>query len=688
MTEEQKNILDGIKNFGQDAAEQEDSDYLVQHFVQTEAYKEAADGTKTLIIGRKGSGKSAIFLFLKQNRSSLGSSDAMFVVPDDVSASSIRNFLGKGVTEQSAKTLIWKYLFLVLISRFLIKIAETKFGDEKKWTEDIRKIKRFLVDNDQIDNLDLAERIRKFISKIQPDSVTIKLPTIAEVGVGKSKNADAESDLIAGIGKIEKLISAAISTPEFLGQRLHIYVDQVDEFWLNDEASNQMIIGLIMAASHVNANFRKIVRCIIFLRTDIYQSIEFHDKDKLHGSELEIKWDESSLRELISGRIAQTIKSDLDTKNATELVFHGQINDIPALDYIVSRTLFRPRELILFCNKSLEIAKKNKHNSIEPDDILKAEDIYSKNKLSDLVTEYKNSYPFLNDFLVLFEKRFGHSSPDFDRAYLTNKYATIQKELSGKYSAIDQLSVDILLAILYNINFIGVVRGDTVAYKYLDSRTVGSLDSRFKIHPTFWKALGVQPGETTSNSKMSSPNQLESSMDAQEESEKRSPKVDENTAPKILAGVDEVKVTQQLSALDRYANDISAIILRLGHVDLETGNVLQVRTVASLEQAKSLLLLLSKRAKEIESERPKPLIRRYYRDEIGQAGETIKICRLIEMSIKQTEKLLSTVRQSGSYWDDEINNNNQELSRVLSQFYTTVINDYGFDILVLDKPDE
>ena len=76
--------------FGKDDAESDiaKGGLLKQGFLRTRAYEEAFKGTKTLIIGRKGSGKSAICLMLNaalsaENRISL-------ISPDEIAANKSR----------------------------------------------------------------------------------------------------------------------------------------------------------------------------------------------------------------------------------------------------------------------------------------------------------------------------------------------------------------------------------------------------------------------------------------------------------------------------------------------------------------------------------------------------------------------------------------------------------------------
>ena len=51
-------------DLGNDEAEQDAR--LEEYFLRTTYYKNAMNGSKTLVIGRKGSGKSAIFILLEK----------------------------------------------------------------------------------------------------------------------------------------------------------------------------------------------------------------------------------------------------------------------------------------------------------------------------------------------------------------------------------------------------------------------------------------------------------------------------------------------------------------------------------------------------------------------------------------------------------------------------------------------
>lgn len=92
--------------FGKDDAE---SDFakgglLRAGFLRTTAFEEALSGTKSLIIGRKGSGKSAICLMLQAALSD--EKRVSLVTPDEISADEIRRFQLPGIQPSQSKQLI------------------------------------------------------------------------------------------------------------------------------------------------------------------------------------------------------------------------------------------------------------------------------------------------------------------------------------------------------------------------------------------------------------------------------------------------------------------------------------------------------------------------------------------------------------------------------------------------------
>lgn len=114
--------------FGRDDAENDLTDGLLSGavFRPNYAYREVLSGRKSLIIGRKGSGKSAICRRLAAPDGHPGA--CVVITPDDAAGDEIRRFELQGVTADTAKSLIWRYVLAVHAARHLTLHARAAHG--------------------------------------------------------------------------------------------------------------------------------------------------------------------------------------------------------------------------------------------------------------------------------------------------------------------------------------------------------------------------------------------------------------------------------------------------------------------------------------------------------------------------------------------------------------------------------
>jgi len=668
------NIVEKIENFGKDGAEQENEAYLAQYFIETNVYHKAAKAEKTIIIGRKGSGKSAIFRFLK-HQGNMDSTTMSFFEPDDASQENFQSLLPADFTEQAAKNLIWKRLFLTLIAQYVVEVARKHWDSDKKLPEQVKKIREFLVENDEATDLSTMEKAKKFASYIKPDNFSLKINAIGEIGIG-TKQQDKSDRLYKQIEHLENYLSETMSAQPFIDKKFHIYVDQVDDIWKNDEKSSRIVAGLLLAAYDVNSHFNS-VRCIVFIRTDIYQLLDFHNKDHLHSDELEIEWNKNGLRDLLLKRASGHIEANKE--NFESLLFKEKTNDEHSLDYIIDRTLLRPRDLIQFCNSSLEVAKHNKNRQILPSDIFTAEIQYSKWKLSDLVHEYKTNYPFLNTLLVMFGKQLGFIVTQFSRLSFENKFKEIQTKLEQKQAFLKDVPVETILAILYNINFLGTTRQGKVVYRYEDPNTIHDLDDTFSIHPAFWKALGIGEMDNkayvtdSTDQKDASPENL-SLEEKPDKATNAFPQINEQTTSKpaaeILAGSDEVKAPSYHTALGRLYAEYEAVVSIIEQIsNLEKGKAKLTRVKAYVYQTQRILLPIIEELEERDG---------WYSS--SNSVVLIKAAKLLEATITGLEEVANNNEEIGWFVHSTREAGNK-LNDFLLKFYKTLIDSYDFDVL-------
>ncbi|WP_226967015.1 P-loop NTPase family protein [Streptomyces phaeolivaceus] len=96
-------------HFGREDAERDVTEGLLLRggFLPNAAYRGALSGRKMLIIGRKGSGKSAICMQLTADGAALAG--RVLVTPDEAAGEEIRRFELQGLPGDSAKALIWRW---------------------------------------------------------------------------------------------------------------------------------------------------------------------------------------------------------------------------------------------------------------------------------------------------------------------------------------------------------------------------------------------------------------------------------------------------------------------------------------------------------------------------------------------------------------------------------------------------
>jgi hypothetical protein len=144
--------------FGRDDAEHDVADGLLRAgFLPTTAFTEVVAGRKSLIIGRKGSGKSAICMRLTMG--DLGHpAYSCLITPDDAAGDELRRFELSGLTAPVAKSLLWRYVFAVHVARVLVRRG--KFGRRRR-PSSIAALDRFLRENGELAEERFYDRVAR-----------------------------------------------------------------------------------------------------------------------------------------------------------------------------------------------------------------------------------------------------------------------------------------------------------------------------------------------------------------------------------------------------------------------------------------------------------------------------------------------------------------------------------------------
>ena len=469
--------------FGKDDAETDISSggLLEQGFFQTSVYQQASSGRKSLIIGRKGSGKSAICVVLNRRRQD-GERHFVLVTPDEISSEEIRRFQLAGVGDAQAKTLLWRYVLGIQTAKFLVT-AYKKANKAEDLPRPLKEVRQFLVDNGEVDDLGFLEKVWKAIERLKGSL------SLEAFGVKAGIELDAPTQGLRVNEQLEVMdrkLTLAYSEVDWGSQpSLLLMADKLEQVWTNDSNSDAMVVGLLQAAKHLMAAL-PFVACAVFLRQDIYDFLVFADRDKFRGDEIRIEWTPVDLLKMLKKRAEASIGSQLSDEELWNHLFPSRIDDEPIRDYLVNKSLRRPRDVIQLCNLCRDTAEKNGNNVIHPSDIEEAAQQYSAWKLLDLFGEYQINFPFLNELFILFQ----NSSFLVSRNSIVERLNTIRDSLQRKYPEHGTVfTVAGVVEILFGIGFLGVMRQGRSSFGYEQGVTVQAVDEIFVIHPAFREAL-------------------------------------------------------------------------------------------------------------------------------------------------------------------------------------------------------
>ena len=475
--------MNGIADldFGRESAESEQK-FLTKVLLPTPVFERIRGGHKQLVLGRKGAGKTAVCLTVYENLQQQAL-DVSLITPRDLSKFKI-SLLEKGSLNTAESSLLaWKYVFLTELGEYALQTAEEKYGGNYlTWPEHFKRIRSFMADNSarHATWMDRTFKVVRSIKRIGVIHIEAEL---------EARSAEREIQEFADrLDEIPEVITEALDS---LNRPIYILVDQVDELWDPSKESQALVVGLLRAAKEIHEQISS-VHVITFLRSDIFDALQFHDSDKFHSSEERIVWAKNDLQSLIALR-ARTSTQISGKRGATdriwELFFPATVDDKDSFEYLLQYTLMRPRDLIQLCNLCKDKAQNHRHTKIEASDIIEALPQYSKWKLRDLRDEYAVQYPFLERvFLGVFQ----YSSARLTKDEISELFSPLKEQLLKEFDRYYFEPISNLLQILYYTGFLGAVKDGRVLYSSAGDDVVISSVGAFEIHPAFRLALDVR----------------------------------------------------------------------------------------------------------------------------------------------------------------------------------------------------
>jgi hypothetical protein len=284
-----------------------------------------------------------------------------------------------------------------------------------------------------------------------------------------------------------------------------VLIDELDQSWNNSETANRFLIALLTTAIDLRG-LDSNLHVIVFLRSEIFDLLKpsIAQLDKLRSDIEGIRWSPRELSNLIVSRAFDSVGIHPErtlAKTALEWLFPGVIpaSGVAVFDHILSRTSYRPREVIQFCNLALKLATQSESKYIFGDVVLRAEEEFSVWKLEYIVAENLFIYPRLD---VLLERFRGESRRLTFReldSILTDILLKVDSDEGAPPWLRGGLEPPKLMELLYRLEIIGVEKPNNSAadariweaYDFVFSRPKARPEqaASFLFHPGLWRAL-------------------------------------------------------------------------------------------------------------------------------------------------------------------------------------------------------
>ena len=486
--------LNTVESFGSTDAE---ADQLLQECFQSHsAYVDAIEHKRFLILGRKGTGKTAIFKKIIQTKDNAVFSFGHTFLDYPWEHHRLQGLIG--VPEELRFTQSWIYLILMTTAKILLNQDNSQPWSDTM-IDDLERLEKFVVDSYGTRDPDVtqlfspAKRLR-----IRPHLKFAKDWLDAGIDLEKLPVAD----LPKVIREVNQNITGAVINSLNPEHDYYVCFDELDHgFNPKDPLYVNMLTGLILAAKSINDAARREAKqfsVVVFLRDDIYEILRFEDKNKITENAVStIEWDSPrtrwTLKQLMERRFEAVIPDvgpqGWDAVFDEDKAMSGRQKKY---QHMLDRTFRRPRDMIKFCNEVLAAYKTRADESsqFENEDVIAARENYSRYFLHEIEDEIPKHLPNYERYLDLL-KTIGVAAFDRDLA---------DQAFRKRFGAnAEGLSCAEMLKSLFHFSILafqktgGVGGGSEYVWRYNDpSARYDDTARYFRCHPGLVEALGLK----------------------------------------------------------------------------------------------------------------------------------------------------------------------------------------------------
>ncbi len=467
---------------------------LEKYYLATDQFQKALRGEAHLVVGRKGSGKSAVFLQIRDRERSRNPTKniVLDLKPEGYKLVKFKEmvlqFLAEG-TFQHTITAFWEYVLLLEICYKVLEKDVGRHVRDHSLYDPYRKLADLYNVSSYYSEGDFSERVGALIENIRSEY------SFRYADKGDVRLSAAQVTELVYQHDFRQLQTQVI---EYMKHKevLWLLFDNIDKGWPTTGLKHEdllIIRSLIDATRKIQREFSKndvAVYTAIFLRNDVYELLVRETSDRGKEASVMLDWNDADmLRDLIRLRLVATSgleESDFQSVWSRLCVSHYAGEE--SSQFLIDRSLMRPRFLINLISQCKSAAINRGHSIIEQSDIEKGLAAYSSDLLVDVELEINDIAPGCGESLY---------------ALIGSKPMLTHKELIALLQSYGITTVDIDrifdLLLWYGVLGIQIAQADTkYIYDLNYSMPIlkgmlrkGRETSRFEINKAFCPALMI-----------------------------------------------------------------------------------------------------------------------------------------------------------------------------------------------------
>jgi hypothetical protein len=408
IIEEHKNSLIKL-GIGSEVAEYEQDD-LLKYFVETASYRAALRKQRVIVVGRKGSGKTAIYIKIIDD---ISRRDFQYIVdlkPESdelIENAHLSVFFKDAINKNYFFLTVWR---LTIFSKLAYAIYN-KLITSPEFTE---------YTTEEACLIDFVKRHERLM-QLNVYGIILEISKAAKTNADNVNSAKFLGDLYSEYLKdLLAVVKNYFRSIKATYNKIVVIADNLDRAWNEREkldVQSEMLISLLEIENKLKRDLLNKdgitidLQIIIFLRKDIFEYLlkKVSEPDKMILIQEEIDWETypELLKKVIENRFMTilNLSSQKDIENTWKEFFDLPGKDpFNAIKEIVTR---RPRDVIYFVSQLFDSAINRNVEKVTSVDFENAISNYTNFLNENLIAETKAEYPEVAEILTKLQEYHG-----------------------------------------------------------------------------------------------------------------------------------------------------------------------------------------------------------------------------------------------------------------------------------------